>query len=168
LKKGKTSSRQSEKKGLKVLVPLLSKREDSEEFVASFSGGASEIILLLVIDTGAMSGGFGFAAGEIALGNSLMQRVKAGLAKRKKQCKDIIEWGNTESKIEHLAKFHAVDKVCLVRQHNQFFEKLLSGIKENLGIEVEVVELPEKNRLFERAEHLKPAFPASWRQPAKE
>ena len=43
----------------KVLVPLLSKREAEPAFVETIASKAREIILLLVIDTNAMSGEFG-------------------------------------------------------------------------------------------------------------
>ena len=169
MKKEKTTSRQSKKnkkksagkkakaekksiidaeeekpKGPKILVPLLSKREGEEEFIEAVAPGAGEIILLLVIDTNAMAGGFGFAAGEIAVGNALMQHVKTAFGKKRKTCNDIIEWGDTANKIEHLAQFHRVKKIFVVKQDNDFFKKLLKNMKEKLqGIKIEEIELWE-------------------------
>lgn len=170
MKKGKTSTRQSEEKGkdkprkskiqpgekgkaeqkgggkgkgIKVLVPLLSKREAEPAFINLVASKAREVILLLVIDTNAMSGEFGFATNEIAVGNALMQKTKIGLGKKKKTCNDVIEWGNTANKIEHLAMLHMVDKIYVVKQDNHFFKKLLRDMRENLpGIEIEAVKLP--------------------------
>jgi hypothetical protein len=143
LKKEKKSSRQSNQE--KVLVPLLSKRESNPLFIEKISSEAGGIVLLLVIDTKAMAGDFGFATGEIAVGNALMQKMKAALAKKKKECNDIIEWGDTSTKIEHLAQLHQVKKICLVKQGNHFYETLVKALKEKLeGVEVEETALPEE------------------------
>ena len=147
LKKEKTNTKQSEKFGKRVLIPLLSKKEASKEFVKKIAGEKGEIILLLVIDTGAMSGGFGFAAHEIAQGNLLMQKTKILLEKHKKKCNDVIEWGNTESKIEHLAQLQQVNKILLVQQESPAFGKLLREMKEKLkGIEIETVKVKEEEK----------------------
>lgn len=145
MKKGKSSSRQlSEKKGSIVLVPLLSQREAEKGFVEAIAAEAKQAVLLLVIDTAAMSGQFGFAAGEIAQANTLMQKVKAALAKRKVECDDIIEWGDTLTKIEHLALLRQAEKILLAKQDNQFFQKLLRELREKLPkVEIETVVLPE-------------------------
>ena len=131
-------------KGPKILVPLLSKRESEDTFIEAVAPGAGEIILLLVIDTHAMAGGFGFAAGEIAGGNALMQHVKTAFGKKRKTCKDIIEWGDTANKIEHLAELNQVEKIFVVKQDNDFFKKLLKDMREKLpGIKIEEIELQE-------------------------
>ena len=130
---------------MRVLVPLLSKKEDSEEFVERVTAKAKEIILLIVIDTAAMSGQFGFAAGEIAQANALMQKVKNAVGKKRKTCEDIIEWGDTATKIQHLAMLKEVDKIYLVRQDNQLSKKLLRELQEKLPkLEIEAVKLEEK------------------------
>ena len=154
MKKEKTNSRQSEKSrgkkesapekrfGSKVLVPLLSKREAEPAFVQAVASKAHEIILLLVIDTNAMTGEFGFATNEIAVGNALMQKIKEAIGKKRKTCKDVIEWGDTATKIEHLAQLHHVNKLCLARQDNQFYRVLVKGLNERLsGIEIEEIKL---------------------------
>ena len=130
---------------MRVLVPLISKKEADEKFVERVATKAKEIILLLVVDTEAMSGQFGFAAGEIAQANALMQQVKNAVGRKRKTCEDIIEWGNTARKIEHLAQLRGVDKICLVKQDNQFFKKLLQDMRKKLPkIEIEVVKLEEE------------------------
>ncbi len=126
----------------KVLVPVLSKKEASPEFVEKIAAKAKEIILLLVIDTASMSGQFGFAAGEIAHANALMQKIKDALGKKKKTCDDILEWGDTLTKIENIAMLRQVDKIYLVKQDNQFSKKLLKDLKEKLPkIDIEVVNI---------------------------
>jgi len=142
--KGKQEKKLKKKPGLKVLVPLLSKREAEPGFISVVADKAEEVILLLVIDTNAMAGGFGFATNEIAVGNALMQKAKIALEKRKTSCSDIMEWGETANKIEHLAMLHRVDRIYIVRQDNQFFKKLLQDMREKLkGIEIETIRLPE-------------------------
>jgi len=158
LKKGKTSTRQSKgegraleeegqgkEQGIRVLVPLLSKMEAEPEFIEKVAKKAQEVVLLLVIDTNAMTGGFGFATSEIAAGNALMQKAKIALGKKRKTCNDVIEWGDTATKIEHFAQLHQVDKIYMVKQDNQFFQKLLKDMKEKLpGIEIEQVTVLEE------------------------
>ena len=148
MKKEKTSSKQSEKErhfpNTKVLVPLLSKREAEPAFIEKVASKAKEITLLLVIDTNAMAGEFGFATNEIASGNALMQQVKTALGKKRKTCNDIIEWGDTATKIEHLAELHKVDKIYLVEQDNQFFQDLLKDMEEKLKkTQIERIVLPK-------------------------
>jgi len=158
LKKERTASRQSEEKGgarkkkaeeekspgLKVLVPLLSKREAEPAFVEAIAGKGHEITLLLVIDTNAMAGRFGFATGEIGMGNTLMQRLRAELGKKRKACNDIMEWGDTASKIEHIAQLYGIGRIYVVKQGNDYFRKLLADMKEKLaGIEIIEIALPE-------------------------
>ncbi|MBN2067743.1 MAG: universal stress protein [Candidatus Diapherotrites archaeon] len=130
---------------MKVLVPVLSQKEASPEFIERLSSKAKEIIVLLVIDTKAMSGQFGFAAGEIAHANALMQQLKEAIGKKKKTCEDLMEWGDTFTKIEHTAMLKQADKIILVWQDNQFFKKLLKDLKEKLPkIEIETVKLEEE------------------------
>ena len=141
-KKSIIDAEEEKPKGPKILVPLLSKREGEEEFIEAVVPGAGEIILLLVIDTHAMAGGFGFATGEIALGNALMQKVKIAFGKKRKTCNDIIEWGDTANKIEHFAELKQIEKIFVIKQNNDFFKKLLKDMKEKLPeIEIHEIEL---------------------------
>lgn len=158
MKKEKTVIRQSEGKGAgekksgnekakrdsgpKVLVPLLSKREAEPNFINAVADRAGEVILLLVIDTNAMAGRFGFATGEIGMGNALMQKLRAELGKKKKHCDDILEWGDTASKIEHIAQLYNAKNICLVKQGNDYYRKLVADMKEKLpGVEITEIEL---------------------------
>jgi len=130
--------------GSKVLVPLLSKREAEPAFIQAIANKAHEIILLLVIDTHAMAGEFGFATNEIAVGNALMQKIKEAIGKKRKTCNDVIEWGDTATKIEHMAQLYHVDKVYVVKQENQFYKILVKDMKEKLPeIEIEEIRLQD-------------------------
>lgn len=141
--KKEESAKGKEKPGLKVLVPLLSKREADPLFIEAVAGKAKHVILLLVIDTNSMIGQFGFATGEIAAGNALMEQVKTAFGKKRKKCNDVIEWGDTATKIGHLALLHKADRIFAVKQGNQFYQKVIKQLKESLkGMEIEEIALP--------------------------
>ncbi len=142
-KKEKGKQGRKEKPGIKILVPLLSKKEAMPLFIEAVAEMGKQIILLLVIDTPSMVGQFGFATSEIATGNALMEEVKTAFGKKRKQCLDVIEWGDTATKIGHLALLHRVEKICIVKQNNQFYENLLKQLKENLKeTQIEEIALP--------------------------
>jgi len=124
------------------LIPLISKRENDEGFIARACANGDELFLLLVVDTEAIGGQFGFAASEIGQGNSLMQEIKQIAKEHGKEGKDIIEWGDTETKILHFAQLQNIDKIFLVQQDNQFFKKLVKELREKTGAEVETVYIP--------------------------
>lgn len=124
-------------KYLRILIPLISKKENSEEFLDKAIEGVGEIILLIVIDTNAMNQQFGFAASEISNGSALMEDVKALIGQKGKRADDILEWGNTLTKIDHIAKLREVDKIVLVKQENQYFKDLVKNLKkEKLKVEI--------------------------------
>ena len=119
---------------MKVLIPMLSGEEGNAEFMKRATKGAKEIVLQLVVDaTGTNK--FGFAASEIAHGNELMEGIKSKL--QGKTVDTVLEWGETERKIENLAKLQRVDKVVMVKQDNQYFKNLVKSLKEaNIPVEV--------------------------------
>jgi hypothetical protein len=114
------------------LIPLVSKLENQAEFIEEACSGVKEIILLLVIDTEAMQGEFGFASKEIMQGNKLMEEVKALVGQKRKTAKDIIEWGGTLKKIENIAILQQVDKVILKGLDNPYFQQLVDDLKADL------------------------------------
>ena len=117
---------------MKVLIPLVSKMENQADFIEEACTGAKEIIILLVIDTEAMQGEFGFASKEIMQGNKLMEDVKTLVGQKRKTAKDIIEWGSTLKKIENIAILQQVDKVVLKGMDNQYFQKLVDELTADL------------------------------------
>ncbi|MCX6799016.1 MAG: hypothetical protein NTW59_02890 [Candidatus Diapherotrites archaeon] len=134
-------------KGPKALVPLLSKREADPVFIGALAGNQGEIILLVVIDTNAMPGQFGFAANDIAGGSQLMEKIRDALELVGKHCADVIEWGDTAMKIEHLALLKGVERIFVVEQDNQYYKKLLRELREKLGkIEFVEVRLPAEEK----------------------
>lgn len=124
-------------KGLKVLIPLLSKTENDAEFLERAVKGANEVTLLLVIDNSADGTQFGFALQQMAAGNALSAEVKAMVGKKKKSVHDILEWGNTRSKIVNTAKLRRVSKVVLRAQEGKGFEALVEALRaEKINVEV--------------------------------
>ncbi len=122
---------------MKVLIPLLSKQEDSTEFVQKATKGAVEVFLLLVIDPADMSGEFGFAAHEISKGNKMMG-VVTELIGPEKAVHQIVEWGETVSKIDNLCKLKGVDEVCVQKQDNYWFQDIVKKLKER-DLKVKVI-----------------------------
>lgn len=124
-------------KELKVLIPLLSKTENDAEFIGRAVKGAREVTLLLVIDNSAAGMQFGFALQQMAQGNALSAELKALIGKKKKSVHDILEWGNTRSKIINTAKLRGVDKVVFRAQQGAEFEELVDALKaEKIRVEV--------------------------------
>ncbi len=116
---------------MKVLIPILSKKENDEKFIDAAVIGAKEITLLVVVDTSLTSGGYGFASSEISQGNALMNDIRAMVGKKKKTCDDVLEWGETITKIDHIARLREVDKVVLQKQDNKFYSDLIETLKKN-------------------------------------
>ncbi len=145
MKKAKkpTSSSAEKKEWKRTLIPLVSGKENDDYFIRRAGEGADELVLLLVVDTAAMPGGFGFAASEIGHGNALMEEIKETAKKHVRECKDIVEWGDTESKITHLIQLKEIKRVFLIKQDNEFFKNLVKAIGKNTNAEVELVELEE-------------------------
>lgn len=123
---------------MKVLIPLLSKQENDSEFIEKATEGAKQAIVLLIIDTEAMHGQFGFAATEIRQGNMLLEEIKKTLSEKKILYKDIVEWGSTITTIDHIARLNNADKVILQKQNNKFFRDLVKGLKEQ-GLEINII-----------------------------
>lgn len=153
MKKGKkatSSSRKSkepeQRKRVRSLIPLISKKENNKELVARACLGTDEVIVLLVVDTDAMPGQFGFAASDIGHGNGLLQEVKVLVEQQGKECNDLIEWGDTETKVIHLVQLRGIDRVVLLKQENQFFKKLVKRLGEQTSAQVEIVKAAEEKQ----------------------
>ena len=121
-----------------VLVPLLSRSENDSAFLELIAEKTEEAVLLVVIDTDSMLGGFGFAASDIRKGSDLMEQMGKALREKRVLVDDVLEWGDTATKIEHLAKLKKAEKVLLKRQENHYFEKLVEELEER-KVKVEVV-----------------------------
>ena len=132
-----------------VLIPLVSRKENNEEFLQKATENAKEVVLLLVIDQKEMVGRFGFAASEIMQGTALMEQAKKILEAKGKHVKDIEEWGNTETKIEHVAMLQKVDKVFLMQQDNEYFKSLLKHLKKNLEKKIEILKPAQEKEIKE-------------------
>lgn len=131
---------------LKVLIPLVSKQENNPFFLERAFEGAKEIVLLLPIDTNAMVGQFGFAAGEIRQGNLLAEEIKKSAIAKGIRCTEIVEWGDTLSKIDHIAQLEKVNEILLLKQDNHYFRDLLKKLKDKSRKKIEVISLPEPEK----------------------
>ena len=131
---------------MKVLIPLLSKQENNPVFLEKALEGAKEIVVLLAIDTNAMVGQFGFAASEMRQGNLLAEEIKKVAESRGIKCNDIVEWGDTVSKIDHIAQLEKVNEIRLLKQDNHYFKDLLKKLRNKTKKKIETISLPEPEK----------------------
>jgi hypothetical protein len=120
-----------------ILAPLISGKENSEEYLEAISSKADKIILLQIVDRDFMNK-TSVAMGEIMQFSSIMNSIKKKIGAKRKTCEEITEWGNTIKKILSIALIQKVDKVVLVNQDNKFFEDILKELKKN-KVKVELV-----------------------------
>ncbi|MBU2477402.1 hypothetical protein KKG83_08095 [Candidatus Micrarchaeota archaeon] len=131
---------------MKVLIPLLSRKELNEEFLEKALKGTHEIVLLMVIDKEDSP-----KASDISSATHFMEEVKKAVGKKRKRCEEFTEWGETSTKIKNTAILNKADKIVMLKQENQYFEELVEKLKEDKEIKekIELIEvkqevLPEK------------------------
>jgi hypothetical protein len=127
---------------VKVLVPLLTGKENDKGFVEAFTKGVDEIILLQIVDKDFMSK-TASAISEVRQSRALMDELKKIVGQKKKKCVEASEWGSTIQKIVGMAVLQKVDKVFLVKEKNQFFDDILKELKKN-KVKVEVLQASAK------------------------
>ena len=121
---------------MKILIPILSEKENDADFIEKASKGANEVILLVVVDPNPKEK-FGFAAGFLQKARGVMDSAKKTLGQKRKSVDDMVEWGDTQSKIINISLLRKVDKIVLHKQDNQYFNELLNRlIKEKIETEV--------------------------------
>ena len=125
---------------MKVLIPLVSKKENNEEFLKKASEKASEIIVFLPVDTSG-SATSGFTMSEIAQGQKLMDEILARIGKMRKKSDGFLEWGDTVKNIDHVARLRGIETIALVKQDNDFFKQLVKELKKHREYKVKVVEI---------------------------
>ncbi len=119
-----------------VLLPILSEKENDDAFLETALKGATHVILLIVVDADSKQE-FGFATSQIQKARKVLEEVKTAIGKKRKKSEDILEWGDTKSKIMNLALLRKVDKVTLKNQDNQYFKELVEALeKEKISVEV--------------------------------
>ena len=128
---------------MSVLIPIISKKENSPEFLEKATRGQKQVFLLAIMDTGALAKNFGFATSEIGHGSELIDEIKKTLAPKGIEANDVLEWGDTHQQIINYAKLKKTKKVALIKQENKYFKDLVKDLKEQ-GFEVELFE-PEQN-----------------------
>ena len=124
---------------MKILIPLLSKDENKAEFLEKATVNSRHITLLTVIDTNSGKEKFGFAASQIGHCTSLAEEIRNKLSESIDDVDYIMEWGDTLTKIEQIAKLKMVDAIVVKKQANQFFDELVHSLKLR-KLKVEVIE----------------------------
>ena len=123
-----------------ILAPLLSGREDSDEYVEAITKGVEKITLLQVIDKDFMNK-TSAAMGEVMHFSSLLNELRKKIGQKRKTCNEITEWGHTAKKILAIALIKQADKVVFVDQKTEFMKEILGELKKN-KVPYELVELP--------------------------
>jgi len=125
---------------LKALIPILSKEEWKPEFINKVLEKANNVVLLSVIDRSELGGQFGFAATEIMQANKIMEGIESELKRLKVRVESLVEWGETASKIDHLARLKKCDFIFLQKQGNKYFKDLVAKLEKSrdkkTGLEV--------------------------------
>jgi hypothetical protein len=125
-----------------VLAPLLSGKENNDEYIEAISKGADKVIVLQVIDKEFMNK-TSAAMGEVMQFSTLLSEIKQKIGQKRKKCDEITEWGSTIKKILGVAILQQVDKVVFVEQDNEFFKEILAELKKN-KVKYELVKIEEE------------------------
>ncbi len=135
---------------LKILVPLLSGRENDKLFVDAVTKDVNEVVILQIIDKQFLPKA-GSAMAEVRQFRIVADELRKAIGAKRKKFFEMSEWGITIPKIISTAKFQKVDKVFLVKQTTQFFAEITDALSDN-KIKYELVELPVvevvKKKLF--------------------
>lgn len=129
---------------MKVLAPLLTGKENSDEFVEAISKGADKVIVLQVIDKEFMNK-TSTAMGEVMQFSKILSEIKKKMGQKRKACDEITEWGVTTKKILAIAILQKVDKVVFVEQNNEFFKEITNELKKN-KVKIETVKISEEKK----------------------
>ena len=128
---------------MKVLIPLLSKRENSEEFLKKACEKAKEVIVFLPVDTAGKATS-GFTMAEIAQGQKLAEEIALRVGRMRKKAESLLEWGDTLKNIDHIARLRGIERIALLKEENEFFKQLVKELKKKRGYKVRVIELTEQ------------------------
>lgn len=135
---------------MKILIPLLSGRENDSLFINSIDKSVKEVIVLQIVDKQFLPK-VGSVIGEVGHFRMVADDLKKALVFKKKKLFEMTEWGVTIPKIISIALLQKIDYVLLVKQNTQFFEEVVSELKSK-RIRVVLVELPVpenvKKKLF--------------------
>lgn len=127
-----------------ILAPLLTGKENSDEYVGAISKGADKVIVLQVIDKEFMNK-TSTAMGEVMQFSKILAELKKKIGQKRKACDEITEWGATTKKILAIAILQKVDKVVFVEQDNEFFKEILKELKKN-KVKYETIDISEEEK----------------------
>ena len=129
---------------MKVLIPILSKKENNEEFLRKALEKAKEVIVFLPVDSsGATTSGFPMS--EIASGQKLMDEITAKVGRMRKRSDSLLEWGDPVKNIDHIARLRGIERIALVKQENEFFKQTVKALKGKKDYKLMVIDVPENS-----------------------
>ncbi len=76
---------------MKILAPLISGKEDSQEYINTITLRATKIILLQIVDKEFLAK-TSTAMGEVMQHHALLTKVKKAVQSKKKAVEEITEW----------------------------------------------------------------------------
>ncbi|MEM0360022.1 MAG: hypothetical protein QXK06_01620 [Candidatus Diapherotrites archaeon] len=128
---------------MKILIPLISKKENSQDFLEQALEKAREVILLLPVDTPANATS-GFTMAEVGQGENLMSEIQAFVGKKKKKCETVVQWGDTAKNIDHVARLKGVETIVLLKQDNEFFKRLAGNLRKSKEYSLKIIEIAQE------------------------
>lgn len=116
----------------KILLPLITGKENEVNYLEEATKKAFEIVLLQIVDRDSKPKDVGFASSSVRQGTKLMESIKEFVEQKKKKAKEITQWGKVEEKIFAIAFLEKVDKVVLKKQSGKWFSELEKQLKNKL------------------------------------
>src|SRR3989338_6160117 len=116
----------------KILIPILSKEEENQEFLDEATQKVDVIFLLLVMDTDVSLSRLGYTTKEMWSASKKLEHVKSAIGKKRKTVNEFTVWGPTIEKIINSAIIHQVDRVVLKRSDEKEFKKLEDSLRKGL------------------------------------
>ncbi|MFH1587870.1 MAG: hypothetical protein ABIA76_00850 [Candidatus Diapherotrites archaeon] len=127
---------------MKGLIPILTKKESSREFLSKVFPQCRELVVLAVIDASEKKTDFGLTASDIAQANEIISQILVSAKENKAKAEDILEWGELHHKLVNTVKLSNVKKVFLIKTDSEEQKGLIKELKKE-GIELQLIELIE-------------------------
>lgn len=128
---------------MKVLIPLLSGKENNGEFLKKACEKAKEVIVFLPVDTAGKATS-GFTMTEIAQGQKLAGEITLRIGRMRKKAESLLEWGDTLKNIDHVARLRGIERIALLKEDNEFFKQTVRKLKKKRGYKVKVISVAKQ------------------------
>jgi hypothetical protein len=130
---------------MKGLIPIITKKESSYEFLSKVFPQCKELVVLAVVDASEKKTDFGLTATDIAQANEIISRILVSAKENKVKAEDVLEWGELSHKLINTVKLSNAKKVFLIKTDSDEQKKLVKELKKE-GIEVQLIKLKEETK----------------------